>query len=436
MRTKLILFLFLSASIAIAQEKLSNISTPTSPASSILGLQPEVILKPKSYQALETALYSNFTGENKGLTIPNDFSLEFSPYWTKNHSLTLEEYLFPKSIKDQIIRNSSFSLASTQNFILGDSSSSNSIAFGYRSTIYIGNKKDRDEVINYKSNLANEQKIQAYIGAEATRLVYNNKVKNKSEFINEIKDFIYKVINDNTPSLNNNQKLTLLNDIIIDINQLEFNINNTGPFLDKFYNLIYNKLRTEEIINKFKKYIDNRLGWSIDLAYANFINFPNNNFNFSYLPRHSIWITPTYRFKEKLNFLRLGGVLRYEWYNFSYFKRYFSEIKIYENNLDYGLSVSSEFKKFTFKIELIGRNSETEIPAGTDSEGNELFRRDQSSDLQYLGSFSYSLTDQLMLSYTFGKKFEPIFNINNTVVSLLALNFGFGAPTDETIDLK
>ncbi len=85
---------------------------------------------------------------------------------------------------------------------------------------------------------------------------------------------------------------------------------------------------------------------------------------------------------------------------------------------------------------MVGRNSETEIPAGTDSEGNELFRRDKTSDLQYLGSFNYNLSDQIILSYSLGKSFEPMLNTDNTLISLISLNFGFGTPSEKTLDLN
>lgn len=45
---------------------------------------------------------------------PNNLGLEFMPYWANDHGISLEEYLYPKASLDQIYRNSSFSLASTQ----------------------------------------------------------------------------------------------------------------------------------------------------------------------------------------------------------------------------------------------------------------------------------------------------------------------------------
>ena len=436
MKYRIMLFMLVFCSIVSAQEKLNKLQAPTSPAASILGLQPSSILSPKSYQALETALYSNFIGEKSNALIPNDFALEFTPYWTKNHSLSLDEYLYPKRLVDQFIRNSSLSIASTQNFQLGDSTATNGLAFGYRTTFYFGNKQDRKEIKKYKSSLQTNQQITSLIGSKAEDLFINNKVANKDEFLEKIKSTIVITINQNMSDLETKQKNALIDEIITEASMLSLDINNPDSFLDSFYNIIDNKLKSEILFNNYKMYIKNRQGWSVDIAYANLLNFPSNNFNLSYVPRQSFWITPTYRFKDNLNFLKIMGVVRYEWYNMDYFKIYFVDSKIYENNFDYGLAISTQFEKFSIKFEMVGRSSKTEIPAGTDAEGIELFRRNKNSDFQFIGSFNYNLSDQIILSYSLGNRFEPILNPNNNFVSLLSLNFGFGTPTEKTIDLK
>lgn len=415
--------------LTIAQEKLNKLQAPTSPASSILGLQPSAVLSPKSYQALETALYSNFMNNSGNTFIPNDFALEFTPYWTKNHGLSLQEYLYPNGF-DQFVRNSSFSTASTQNFLLGDSTATNSIAFGYRTTFYIGNKTDRETVENFTSNLLTNMKISAKVTSEALSLIINNKISNQEELMGMIRNTILQCLNE-SGKFDNQEAAVELTNIIIEesafIPPLE--IAQPQPFVDSLNAIIDKKLKAEATYNNFKEYIGKRYGLSIDIAYAGFLNFPTNSFESSYLPRQSFWITPTYNFRDKWSFLKVMAVIRYEWYNSGYYKEYFIDSKIFENNIDYGLSVAAEFKKFSLNFEMVGRYSNSEIPAGTDAEGNELYRKDQKSDFQYIGSFSYNLTDQIILSYSIGNRFEPIQNPNNTLVSVLSLNLGFGAPT-------
>jgi len=433
----LVLAIFLSPSFLHAQEKLNSLKAPTSPASSILGLQPSTVLSPKSYQALETAIYSNFSGQDGNGIIPNDFALEFTPYWTKNHSLSLDEYLYPKSFIDQLARNSSFSIASTQNFILGDSTATNGLAIGYRVTFYLGNKKDKEDFQKHKDSLTKELKINTRIGAEAEGLFENKKISSKRDFLEKIKYTLTKTIYelDNLESIKDAEELVVR--IIKEAILIELiDINDYDEFLNEFYSIIDGNRVGNSVFNNFKSYIRNRQGFSIDVAYASLINFPTNQFEFSIIPRQSFWITPTYRFKDKYSFLKFMGVLRYEWYNGEYYRKYFPESKAYTNGLDYGFALATELKNFSVQIELVGRSSNSEFLAGTDISGNQLYRKEKNSDFQYIGTFSYNLSDQIILTYSLGNRFEPVQNPDNTLVSILGLNLGFGTPKREDLNLN
>ena len=131
--------------------------------------------------------------------------------------------------------------------------------------------------------------------------------------------------------------------------------------------------------------------------------------------------------------MRVMGVLRYQWYNADYYKVYFPQSVIYKNNLDYGVAFSAEGQRFSVKLEIIGRSSNSEEVVGLDDEGNELYRKIKRKDTQYIGTFNFNLTEQIMLSYSLGSRFEPIANPLNTLVSMLSLNFGFGAPKTDNI---
>jgi hypothetical protein len=187
---------------------------------------------------------------------------------------------------------------------------------------------------------------------------------------------------------------------------------------------------------EFKSYIQLRQGLSIDLAYALFLNFPDNNLKNSEIPRQSLWITPSYKFSDKINFLRATAVLRYEWYNLKYFDNYFPKSKVAENNFDYGLAIATEFKKFSLAFETTGRESNSLRKAGVDTSGNTLYVKNNTSDFQYIGTFSYRLTEQIALTYQIGSSFKPVFSTTGTLISLLSLNFGFGGPNATDITSK
>jgi len=426
-----------SAFVLHGQEQLNKLSSPTSPASSILGLQPTTILSPKSYQSFEAALYSNFLNNEGNINIPNDFALEFTPYWTKNHRLSLMDYLYPKNNIDLLIRNSSFSLASTQKFQIGDSSYTNAIGLGYRTTLYFGNQKDREKIENYKGVLNNKQAIVVEILKESYSLIARGKIKNKIDFIDSIKvaliESIYK--KGRLKSKKEAEKLAII--ICSKIDSLpEFNNEKQEEFIDAFIELLDEEIEYKSSFEVFESYIKERQGFSLDIAYASIINFPSNNFEYSIVPRQSFWLTPTYRFKDEYSFLKILGVIRYEWYNIDYYKKYFPATIVYTNNTDFGVALSCEFEKFTINFEAVGRNSNSEIPAGIDNEGYKLFRKDKKNDFQYIGTFSYNLSDQIVLTYSLGNRFDPIQNPKNTLVSLISLNFGFGTPTKSSIDIK
>ncbi|MCV9930576.1 hypothetical protein OIU83_23145 [Flavobacterium sp. LS1R49] len=417
-----------------SQKKIDALTTPTSPAASILGMQPSAILQSKSYRALEAALFTNFSNENGNSILPNDFGLEFMPYWANDHGISLEEYLYPKTDLKQILRNSSLSLASTQNFMLQDSTNTKSLAFGYRTSLYFGNSRDKEIIQKHIESLSQNQRVGSKIISELTELADKFKLKTKREYLtaihDKLTDRIYQVLD--KKSMKEAEEIT--KNIYDATDALPFDENNIDSFLISFSELIENKMMGS--YEEFKSYILTRQGLNIDLAYAISLNFPTNEFKYSDVPRQSFWITPSYKFSDKFNFLKATGVLRYEWYNKKYFENYFPDTKVYKNNFDYGLAFLGQFKKFSIALEATARQSHSLLAAGTDSLGNTLYTKENSSDFQYISTFSYRLTEQVALTYQIGSSFKPIFNNNGTLVSLLSLNFGFGGPNVTDITSK
>ena len=433
----LIFILTLVYYLSTAQEKLNKLTVPTSPASSILGIQPQAILAPKSYQALETALYSNFLNDEGGMVLPDNFALEFTPYWTKNHGLSLDEYLYPKSGFDQFIRNSSISVASTQSFQLGDSSSSSAIGLGYRTAFYFGNKNDRKKVFQYKKQLDAERLIMANIVSGGLSVILQGDSTNNQIFFNKMREVVVKTMYEygNFGSID---EAEIFADKAFKAAESLSSIDTTESltFLNAFANVVEKQLDGAQLFEEFKTYIRQRDGWTVDVAYACFLNFPSNNFNSSVLPKQSVWITPSYRFTgDRWGFLKLMGVLRFEFYNLDYYKKYFPDDLIYKTNIDFGAAVAAEFKMFSLQVEAVGRSSHSELSAGVDENGNELYTKEKDFDFQYIGTFGCNLSDGIVISYSLGNRFDPIQEAQNTLVSLLSLNFGFGSPTKKDLDL-
>lgn len=418
-------FTCINLSKAQENEKISNLKTPSSPAASVLNIVPGSVLQPKSYQALEAAVYSNFLSDNK-LTLPENFSLEFSPYWFKDHGLDLKSYLIKTSFIDQLKRNSAFSLASTQSYYLGDSTKTNSLAFGYRTSFYFKSKKDEEKITYLLKSIYEHDSFITELTALAAEILLLKPSDAKS-FMDK-----YEVLLQN--KLNENQVYKGVTEQFISLIRVR---------IEKLQGVDFNQIKVFGVINQsakeyfkmdedtkeLKEYINNRYGFHLDIAYANFLNFPTNDFEYSIVPKQSIWLTPSYRFYGDLKNLKLIGVLRYQWNMVDYFTRYFPNNKLYKNNLDYGMALNGNFDRFSAYIEFVGRKSITDIAAGTDDNNSPLFRREKDSDLQYLGTISYRLTEQIVLSYSLGKNFQILNTKGNNLISLLSLNFGFGAPT-------
>jgi hypothetical protein len=234
MRNWILLITFLCFGSINAQTKLDALKTPTSPASTILGMQPSAILQPKSYRALEASVFSNFSDTDGNGIIPNNFGLEFMPYWANDHGISLEEYLYPKANLDQIYRNSSFSLASTQKFPLQDSTLTKSLAFGYHTSHFFGNKKDKKIIQDHIHSLNNEQRIGSKILSDLESFRQKNTFKTKKEYLTAIReiliDRIAEVLQNN--SRKDAEKIT--QNIYASTDTLQFDVNNIDPFFISF----------------------------------------------------------------------------------------------------------------------------------------------------------------------------------------------------------
>lgn len=418
-----------------SQEKLQRLTAPASPASAITGMQPTTVLAPKSLNALETALYNNFTDAGS-IVIPKDLAIEFTPYWSKNPRISLSEYLYPSAWRS-FLRNASFSVSSSQDFLLGDSAKSNALGFGARTSIYFGGKNDKDTIENYRKQLRTADILEGKFGIIRMRALDNPEVKSITDFMQSIDQPLKKAIEDLAFFDSSAEINQFMEDFCKDTLDLpKLTESNHEEFNNAVAGLFRRHILADQVYAHFKKYLINRQGFSLDFALASLLNFPTNNFEFSYAPKNALWITPTYRFFANENHvLKALLVYRYEWYNLDYYKVYFPGSTVYRNNHDFGLSLAAEFKKCSVQAELVGRSSSTEIPLGTDANNNKIYTKKRSNDLQYLLIVNYRLTDQAILTFNFGNQFNPLVNPDRTLVSTLSVNFGFGSPKKESVDL-
>ncbi|MEO1023201.1 MAG: hypothetical protein AAFW89_11720 [Bacteroidota bacterium] len=438
MALMVLVMLYPTNGLAQEESTLDDLKAPTSPAAYVLGIQPTAVLKPNTYKSLQAGLYSNFVSGDGQAVVPDDFGLEFSPYWTADHALTLDEYLYPKDIlKDQIWRNSLFSIASTQNFLLGDSTASNAIAFGYRTSIHIrkaGGKQVKSDI---------EKAIDRYesTGWVGTRFVSQLVVElqtmdnlNQQKALDKSLEILTKAMNDEGFTKKQaGDVLSIYRGALVNIMDVT---QNQDGFVEQLTYIVFQSLKSDELFEELKKEISSKKGLFVDFAYATVINFPSNEFESAVAPRQSFWISPSYKFKNKLDFLTLSGVLRYERFDTDYYEDFFPNATVFRHNRDVGLAASGVFDNFTLDFEAVYRDSETLNPTGQlDINGNETFTKDEDTDFQVVGSFTYRINDNLAITYNLGNQFEPILNPGNTLVSQFGISLSFGAKKNTDVTL-
>jgi hypothetical protein len=331
-------------------EKISKLKSPTSPASIIIGNQPATISKPKSWQALEAAIYSNYTNQAGGLVIPNDYAIEFTPYWIrKEKNISFDEFVKPNPWQSAM-QNLSFSISSTKNFLIKDSVKTDALGLGIRTMIWLSETSNLTEINNKmlsirdKANIAANMAVLVLEAEEITNTWLNKAKTEKSILLNRLMQALVK--RDGTKDSNENfdvlKKLSESSDIKqtadsvfisqltkylqdrrerisrgSDNNELEFfKKNKYEDWMSKFIKELKSKLpqRKKGYLDEVNTILDDltklaldakdlenivkdRDGFKLEMAAALSLNFPTNKTDFSYAPKYSIWLTPSYQLK-------------------------------------------------------------------------------------------------------------------------------------------
>ncbi len=412
--------------VATAQESTpipgEALALPDSPAAAVMGMQPNVVLRPKSMRALESALYTGFRNADGDVGILDDIGLEFTPYWWENHGLTIEEYLSGGPAGKQLWRNASFSIATAQKFLLGDSTATKALGLGFRTAVFFGNQRDADSIQTLLTSIRDNMVITASLRG----MMQRSTATTKDVLLADIKPGFRQLLIDTYHRVDFADRV--LETSYQKAENIEMGEGSDGKstFISKFREIV--RAALGEQYEVLKAYMLKREGLRIDFAYGSFLSFPTNETSYSMVPRQSLWMAPSWRFGGKLQAFSLTGVLRYEWYNTRYFDRYFPGTDVFRNNFDYGFALSAEFDKLSVSAEAVGRSASTLEAAGTSGTGETLYVKRSDSDFQYSASITYRLTADIALNYQFGSTFRQAFDPGETLLSVLSVNFGFGGP--------
>jgi hypothetical protein len=412
---------------------LTDLQAPTSPAFTILGVQPNEISKPYSSNALVSTMYSSFV-DNNNLIIPKNLALEFSPYWINpHHKLFFDEYINPawwQSVK----QNSSISLATTQIKSKLDTSVINSkMGIGFRTMIFNGKLEGNNEFYTlFKANsvlLKILQKNATLLRIIIMPIEANNIDSLRIKYIIEF-DKASKSLKDEDEK----ESLIHFNETIV-LPFLKDNRAQSKSEVEQVKNDLIKKLDDElqnnlsEKANNIQKYSTNnkRTGFFLEFAFSILVDFPTNNIDYSKLPKWGIWITPSYRYYCKNQYIDVLGVARY--------LRNSTTLNIdslYTDNIDLGVGLKYENGKYSINGELIGRYQNRTL--SKEKIGDVTITKSKSySDLHYALNINYKISENVIMSYSFGRNFQKNTEFNSSLISMLSLSFGFGGATNKSI---
>jgi Putative MetA-pathway of phenol degradation len=435
MKKALLTFIF-GSSILLAfgqelEEKITKLKAPSSPASVIIGIQPATISKPKSWEALEAGLFTNYYNQSSGLTIPNDYALEFTPYWMrKDVYVPMSDFATP-SIGKSLQQNLSFSIASTKNFIIHDTVHRDAIGFGARTMLWQGSKKEVKKV-NDGIELARQKLALKNLVTQATLgLTTTTKADYISKVISALKKNSRKLMS-TAPLLFASGSVSKWLNTLSD--RLEAELGTDASTYDSTLGSIVNSLTAIETdAVALENMIKDRKGLKVEVATALAVVFPTNETDFSYLPTYSVWVTPSYQpfNQEHWEFV---GVLRFNWLDRNFYTKYTSKQDIIDRNTDYGLRLVYKLGRFSVEAEGVGRRSKVVVEKTTDPDTGlttEVSRSDK--DFQYILNFNYRISESIIVSYNFGKQFKPVLTSNQTLINMLTLNLGLGGPRKDDL---
>lgn len=436
---------FVCLLIKAQEEKIdfSKVKAPSSPAFSILGVFPNDISRPKSYQELETSLMSNFTNET-GAVLPDQFGLEFSPYWMKsNPELTYKQATNP-SIGQSLMQNLSISLANAYLPSFRDTSRNNvMLGLGLRSRIDFGevSKKSQTYITkraNIEAEIKERQAVLVGILAAVeddkfpgllTAYQKNNTDQNMKNILDLFKAYIGKP--DDFKQINSEEYVKEV------VNDIDFKSDHAAVVA----------VRVEQQVDAVANDVDGRVkklameleslnmeveGFFIEIALGSLLDFPTNNFEYSDFSRLGFWITPGYKFGtiETKNGKNLGGIelmgyLRFMWDDIS---------SLSTSNTDIGTRLVYSMNKLSFSIEYLHRWQT--LTLSQETSGTQIITTtDNLEDNKAVVTFEYRLTSDLSLNYSLGEGFTVNnFNINDPsgFISLAGLNYAIGGWDSET----
>jgi hypothetical protein len=246
----------------------NTIRTPTSPAFTLLGVEPSAVERPNTPASLALA----FVGKARQAdTVPNDLAVEISPYWLLKHSRLDWDKDDKRSLAESLLRTASVSVATGQ--VGSEDSPVTGLSMGARASLFSGHlsKDTRQALADLQAALTAESALGLRLMQEPIKAL-NAKLK-----AGEI-----------SPAEHARLMEILLRSVVA-----------SEPYV---------KSEERQAVEKLmQKFATNREGFFFEVAAATAWDYPNAIWAQRRLGRWGIWATPSYQTGQ----LSVVGVARY-----------------------------------------------------------------------------------------------------------------------------
>lgn len=364
--------------------KLSDLQLTNAPGFSLLDVSPSSIEKPASSKAFSASVV-NALNQNNG--IPQNYAVEFTPYWFLNKKkMTAFDYL---GISKDGEKSNPMSQAKFM-----------SISFAIINNLDSSNKQEASK----NASLGIRATILSFLTKNTTKGIKNGNdnwilyLKNEDEYILSQQDKISNdLYNVDFKDLNDTSKSNKVNRSIYS-NWLSYKkINNNG-------------------LDSVKKHLQDKPWFSLDGAAAINMGFDNNSYSNNRINRAGVWLNATLSIDLNSKTNPYNGT---NYLNISALGRYLNDKNTLDANknyislnyLDYGLKCEFEMNNISFAYEYVRRTTS---------------QKDVPNTYKSVGLIKYKLTSGVYLTGAIGENFSTM----NNLITSLGINWGVSNGTE------
>jgi hypothetical protein len=410
----------------VGEIKIDELRAPSSPAYSILGVQPTEISRPKSWREVESVIGSSFFEDNK-LIIPKNLAVEFNPFFTTNRTnpQLSPSYVYGNDSKDFVTvfkSNSAFSVATGNFKTYSDTSKMNPrMGLGYR-TRFVDFKPTAKATAAYNKFLYSQVQTTNFSVAIQELTINNSNAAIAPADLNKQLKTAVKEILRSTAELADTAAFYIIidNELQPAIDSMIAKNANTATILEQLTQIAADRMDKANVKESYQEVADGlgeRYGSCLEFATSFLLDFPTNDIAFSKTPKFGMWLTYTYRTQSQN--LEFGALGRFITTKFDTSTRY--------NNFDFGGRIMLNGGKWSMNGELIQRIQFEVVENKNPNQVTFQYSLDFKASL----NVNYKLTDDVILSYTFGNNFTVNTEIENAKTNLgssVSVVYAFGGP--------